>query len=339
MAKKSILWLLALTASAACAQISPKGVKDSIFSTFYQQRSTLFRLLPETKNDIIFLGNSITNGNEWDEQFGDEHIKNRGISGDVTLGVLNRLDEVTARKPAKIFLLIGINDLAAGTSPDTIAKRIFLIADWTHRETPSTRLYIQSVLPVNDAFNKFPSHVNKGRQVKVLDSILKKDADDNNYRFINLYPFFCNKNGKLDTLYTNDGLHQKGPGYMLWKHLIYPYVYDLHDKPSLLPKPQSLTWTDDMFPLYNCHYILLKTPSFRAQAEYLQHEMEKTGWPMQIINSHVKGDMPVIVMKQAKINTAGINNEAYQLDVGNKTIHITANTAHGCFMHCKLWNS
>jgi hexosaminidase len=331
MPRKNILWLLVLIAPMACAQIKQKGARDSIFSTFYQQRSTLFRLLPLNKQDIIFLGNSITNGNEWDELFGDGHIKNRGISGDITFGILNRLDEVTARKPAKIFLLIGINDLAAGTSPDSIAKRILLIAARIHRETPSTKLYVQSVLPVNDAFNKFPTHVNKGEQIKALNAALMATADSGNYHFINLYPFFCNKNGKLDTLYTNDGLHEKGPGYMFWKHLIYPYVYDLQDKPSLLPKPQSLMWTNDMFPLYNCHYIEINSRELQPQAEYLWQEMQRHGLQMQIINSPAKDGTPAIVMEQGKVIPSDQSDEAYKLDIDDKTIHITANTRHGCF--------
>ena len=67
--------------------------------------------MPDTPNEIIMLGNSITDGCEWSELFQNSNIKNRGISGDITEGVLYRLDEVTRSKPAKVFLLIGINDL------------------------------------------------------------------------------------------------------------------------------------------------------------------------------------------------------------------------------------
>lgn len=34
-------------------------------STFYEQRASLFEVLPTDPQDIIFLGNSITNGCEW----------------------------------------------------------------------------------------------------------------------------------------------------------------------------------------------------------------------------------------------------------------------------------
>jgi hexosaminidase len=258
--KKLLVFLFLVGYGSAYAQIKTQGLNDQAFPTFYQQRSSLFRLLPITSGDVIFLGNSITNGSEWDELFGDPHLKNRGISGDVTAGVLNRLDEVTARKPAKIFLLIGVNDLAAGRSPDSVVLNIFRIANRINQETPSTRLYVQSILPINDAFNKFPNHVNKGEQIKQVDLLLKAGAVLNHYTFVDLYPSFCNAEGKLDAANTNDGLHEKGTGYMLWKHLIYPYVYDLQSHPSLLPQPQTVSWGNDEFPLHKCHFIVVKAP-------------------------------------------------------------------------------
>src|SRR6185312_511847 len=94
------------------SQVVLPSYPDSIFSTYYLQRVSHFETLPQTKGDIIFLGNSITDGAEWPELFNDIRVKNRGISGDITAGVIHRLDEITNRKPAKIFLLIGVNDLA-----------------------------------------------------------------------------------------------------------------------------------------------------------------------------------------------------------------------------------
>src|SRR5438094_352229 len=128
------------------AQVTLPRYPDSLFATYYHQRVTHFRSLPQTKGDIIFIGNSITDGGEWSELFNDLKVKNRGISGDVTAGVLNRIDEVAQRKPAKVFLLIGINDLARSISPDSVVKNILLIASYLKQQTPSTQLFVQSIL-------------------------------------------------------------------------------------------------------------------------------------------------------------------------------------------------
>ena len=85
---KNLLGLLVLLLLSPCgkAQITGK------YGTYYDQRELLFESLPTSENDIIFLGNSITDGGEWNELFQNANCKNRGISADVTEGVLNRLE-------------------------------------------------------------------------------------------------------------------------------------------------------------------------------------------------------------------------------------------------------
>ena len=109
---KRIILVLLLFSQKISAQVKLPVYPDSLFPTYYHQRWSLFQSFTQTKGDIIFAGNSITDGSEWNELFGDKRIKNRGISGDITTGVIHRLDEIVKRKPAKVFLMIGTNDLA-----------------------------------------------------------------------------------------------------------------------------------------------------------------------------------------------------------------------------------
>ncbi len=75
-------------------------------------------------------------------------MKNRGISGDVTAGVLNRLAEIYYYKPKKVFIKIGINDLFHNElTPEYIANNIKLIVDKIHLESPQTKIYVQTILP------------------------------------------------------------------------------------------------------------------------------------------------------------------------------------------------
>ena len=107
---KVAYWLVVLigTFLLADAQITQPVFPDSLFSTYYHQRATHFTQLPATQGGVIFLGNSITDGGEWAELFPGIQVLNRGISGDYSTGVLNRLAEVYNRKPDKLFLLIGV---------------------------------------------------------------------------------------------------------------------------------------------------------------------------------------------------------------------------------------
>lgn len=199
--------------------------QENKFGTYYNQRLTLFEKLPDTRGEIIFLGNSITDGCEWSELLGNPNVKNRGISGDTTEGVLFRLSEITRSKPAKVFLLIGINDLSRGVSKDTVFSNICKIADRIRKEAPRTKIYIQSILPVNDAFGLFKNHTNKTGEVIWVNAQLKEWCTKENVGFIDLYGRFKSVDSeKMNPKYTNDGLHLLGDGYLLWAEIIKPYL-------------------------------------------------------------------------------------------------------------------
>ena len=194
-------------------------------STFYYQRATLFEVLPISKSDIIFLGNSITNGGEWAELLGNPHAKNRGISGDTTQGVLDRLSTVTKGKPAKIFLLIGTNDLSRGKSVDEIAKNVEKIVERVKRESPTTKLYVQSVFPVNPKFNKFSGHMDRQKKIPVLNAKIKAVAARHGVTYIDVYKSLVTPSTDvMNPEYTNDGLHLLGKGYQKWVEVLKPYL-------------------------------------------------------------------------------------------------------------------
>jgi len=191
---------------------------------FYDQRRSFFEAMPVEKNEIIMLGNSITNCANWDELLPNKRIKNRGISGDITLGVLDRMDEIVKRKPKKIFILIGINDISLKIDKSIILTNYQGIITKIKTESPKTIIYIQSILPTNDAFDTFKNHQGKMDIIKEVNIGLEKLAIENEVVFLNIFPEFLDEQGKLSKQYTNDGLHLLGGGYLLWASLIKKYI-------------------------------------------------------------------------------------------------------------------
>ena len=189
-------------------------------STYYEQKVTLFRMLPDTKGEIIFLGNSITDIGEWTEIWQNLKVKNRGISGDNTFGELARLDEVLSSKPEKIFLMIGINDIAKETADSIIITNHRKICQRIKAASPKTKLYVQSILPTNADFTEFKRHQNKDEHIRKVNTALQKTCNEYGLTYIDLYSRFVDATGKLDKRYTNDGLHINGYGYMLWKQIL-----------------------------------------------------------------------------------------------------------------------
>ena len=195
------------------------------YGTYYDQRATLFESLPVTSSDIIFLGNSLTDGCEWAELFGSPRIKNRGISGDVVMGIFDRIDPVLKGKPAKIFLLTGINDVSHDLTADSVLVLYRTLVNKIKADSPKTKLYIQSLLPVNDEFTRFPKVHNKTQVILDINKGLKQLAKEKKCTYIDLYSHLIAPGTQsLDKKYTNDGLHLLGAGYMVWKEVVKPYL-------------------------------------------------------------------------------------------------------------------
>lgn len=195
------------------------------FSTYWYQRTSLFYLMPTGSDKTVFIGDSITDGGEWSTFFGDSKVLNMGISGDVSGGVLARIDAVIRIQPKQVFLMIGINDIAKGVPEDSIAANVQAIVERLKLESPKTKLYIQSVLPVNNSFGMFSGHTRKSQKIVATNTLLRKLCDESAVEFVDLYPYFVEANSdRLNPNFTNDGLHLLGAGYQCWIEHIARYV-------------------------------------------------------------------------------------------------------------------
>ena len=219
--KRMPVWVLYLILGGLC---SAQQARKTEHSLYWHQRASHFKTLPNDQGEIIFLGDSITDGGNWTEMFPNARVKNRGISGDTTQGILDRLDEVVESKPAKIFLMIGINDLALGLSEKEILANVKRIVQQIRRHSPDTSIYLESMLPVNPDFGLFPGHTRKRDEVLNINKVLERMAEDYGLRYVDLYRLFAGKDEKLRPELTNDGLHLTGAGYALWKKAVTPYI-------------------------------------------------------------------------------------------------------------------
>jgi lysophospholipase L1-like esterase len=185
---------------------------------YYPEKIKEFKANPLAEGAIVFIGNSITEqGGDWSKRFNNPKIKNRGISGDVTEGVLARLGEIYYYKPSKIFIKIGINDLfSENLSADFVANNILKIVENIHKKSPETQIYIQTILPTTTE-----RIITK---IKKTNSILKDNAMTYNYILIDLYSVFADKNDRIIEELTVDGVHLSEKGYLVWSDYIKEYL-------------------------------------------------------------------------------------------------------------------
>ena len=185
-----------------------------------------FKSNPLNYGDIVFLGNSITSGGkDWSKRLKHPNIRNRGIGGDVTDGVLARIDEIIYFKPKAVFLLIGINDLWNNNSPNNpsaeyIANNIIQIAQVINAETPKTKIYVQTVLPIEKEQYK--------TSILKVNEIIKANEKENPYQIVDLYSIFVNENGLIRKELSTDGIHLNEMGYDAWVEFIKPLIYSIN---------------------------------------------------------------------------------------------------------------
>lgn len=187
----------------------------------YIKRIAEFKANPLQAGDIVLLGNSITElGENWGVRFNNPKVKNRGIAGDVSDGIVNRLAEIYYYKPKKVFLKIGVNDLFRNElTPAYVASNIQKIVDKIHLESPATKIYVQTILPTS---NNTPLK----SKIAATNTIIKNSIQTNYYQVIDLHPLFADANDLIITGYTVDGVHLTEAGYVVWQNYIKGFVND-----------------------------------------------------------------------------------------------------------------
>ncbi|TKC10253.1 sialate O-acetylesterase [Pedobacter polaris] len=205
--------LIALNVNLASAQT----VKwDSTYRPGkYIEQVAKFKADVKSKKDYVFLGNSITAGTDWAKLLSLPQAKNRGISGDITFGVLERLQDVIDGKPKKIFILIGINDISRNIPDSVILGNYKKIVKRIREGSKKTQIYFNTLLPVNASFEKFKNHYGKDEHILYLNNEIKKIAAKN-VTVIDLYTQFLDKDNHLKAELTKDGLHLIPEGYKVW---------------------------------------------------------------------------------------------------------------------------
>ncbi len=212
----SVVRLRSLVANVVASSLysSPR-----IYTDHYYKRFLQFMDEPAIGNkDIVMLGNSLTeNGGDWAARLGNKNVRNRGIIGDEVMGVYDRLHQILPGHPAKLFLLIGVNDVSHDLTTDTIVGMIRVTVERIRKESPDTKLYLQSLLPINESFGRYKRLAGKTNMIPEINKQLEELAKEKGLTYINLFPLFTEKGSNvLRAELTTDGLHLKEEGYKIW---------------------------------------------------------------------------------------------------------------------------
>ncbi|MBQ7192182.1 MAG: hypothetical protein IJS00_04845 [Paludibacteraceae bacterium] len=169
------------------------------------------------KADIVFFGNSLTEGGEWQKQFPDVKIVNSGYIGDDLKGMMRRVCQIKHLQPKKIFIMAGINGLKNRTSAE-FENQYSMLVDSIRAVSPQTQVYLESLLPVGRTSGFCPSD-----KIIKANEIIKKYADNHKLVYIDLYHLYAEDDYMPDQ-YTYEGVHLKPEAYSFWYDAVKPFV-------------------------------------------------------------------------------------------------------------------
>lgn len=182
---------------------------------FRNHRYDAFKALEVTPQSIVFYGNSITNMHEWWEAFGNHNVVNRGNSGGYSHELVDNLETIISGHPAKLFIMIGTNDLGSGYTPNHVVGNIRTMIERTQLESPATKIYIQSILPSTNGSRTLATLSQANNSLKAL-------CEEKDVTYIDLWNDLMGITS--GTSLSLDGLHLKATGYKIWCDKIAQYV-------------------------------------------------------------------------------------------------------------------
>lgn len=169
--------------------------------------------------DIVFIGDSLTRGENFQAFFPEKKIVNLGLSGDTLSGISKRAYIIRALTPEKIFIEGGVNSLSSGSVEELSALYDTMTADII-AGNPDAAVYIQSILPVSNANQK--GRLTNENILKINEA-LQEIAARQGAVYIDLHSLYV-LNGEMNPAYTKDGLHLKDEAKNLWLEAISKYV-------------------------------------------------------------------------------------------------------------------
>lgn len=220
-----LLWATAQAAPpAADAPASgptpyPKDAKDwpgqgaiRTFGWMVDNRKAFWAQRDKARGAVVFAGDSLIGGwTQLAKDFPGLPVANRGIGGDVSRGLLFRLQEdVLDLQPRAIVLLTGSNDLSAQQPPRQARANIDAMLDMIQRETPGVPVVLCTIPPRQDP--KAP--VDPARVAELNTLIQQAARGRSNVAVLDLHALLAAPDGSPEPAYFGaDKLHITTAGF------------------------------------------------------------------------------------------------------------------------------
>ena len=158
-------------------------------------------------------------------------VYNRGIAGDVTEGLLARMEEsIFALEPRKVFINIGTNDISRdGYVREALLDNYRRILEQIRRRLPACRVYVLSYYPVNCTLpgmrpDAFGARTNE--ELRAVNAALRGLAGELGCRYVDVSTCLEDEKGNLRADYTIEGMHLYAGAYRVVLDVLMPYLLE-----------------------------------------------------------------------------------------------------------------
>ena len=187
-----------------------------LYHQHYNDRLALFEEENKTlaNVDVVFLGDSLTEGYDLKAYYPEYNVVNRGIGGDTTFGLEKRL-QISAYdiSPKMIMMLIGANNF------DTMMDNYENIVISLKENLTNSDVTLLSLTSMTKDWGR------NNQKAQNNNIKIKEYANKYNLRYLDLYnPLLDETTNELRLEYTTDGGHFTPQGYEVITSVIKPVI-------------------------------------------------------------------------------------------------------------------
>lgn len=127
-------------------------------------------------------------------------------------------EALSQRQFAKIYLMIGINEMGTG-NVSSFMQKYKEVLNHLQELQPDAIIYLQAIMKVTTERSEKGDYItNAGIEERNLE--IEKLADNSSVFYLDVNPLICDETGGMETTYTFDGVHLKAQFIPIWKDFL-----------------------------------------------------------------------------------------------------------------------
>jgi len=198
-------------------------------ASWNQRHEAFLKRAKEGKVDLLFLGDSITEGwgnnAVWQKHYAPLGAANLGIGGDTTQNVLWRITngEIDGLAPKVVVLMIGTNNFGLhGDKPDDVVRGIVAVVTTLRKRLPNAKVLLLGIFPRDE---KAGAPIRKS--IQAVNSQIAKLENGKAVRYLDIGPKLADAKGDLAKDVMPDFLHVSEKGYEIWAESMGPLLQSM----------------------------------------------------------------------------------------------------------------